>query len=103
MLKVTSIATRTYTPLKDAPACCFMFPSLNSASRSSADSGIDARVAKGTWQRIVDNLTAEIGAGRQVEGFIRAIERIGIYLAEHFPPESINPNELPDHLIILRN
>ena len=68
-----------------------------------ADSGIDARVAKGTWQRIVDNLTAEIGAGRQVEGFIRAIERIGIYLAEHFPPGSINPNELPDHLIILRN
>jgi putative membrane protein len=68
-----------------------------------ADSGIDARVAKGTWQRIVDSLTAEISAGRQVEGFIQAIERIGTHLSEHFPPGSINPNELPDHLIILRN
>ena len=68
-----------------------------------ADSGIDARVAKGTWQRIVDYLTAEISAGRQVEGFIQAIERMGKHLAEHFPPGSINPNELPDHLIFLRN
>jgi putative membrane protein len=67
-----------------------------------ADSGIDDRVAKGTWQKIVNNFTAEIGAGRQVEGFIRAIDRIGAHLAEHFPPGSINPNELPDHLIVLR-
>ena len=68
-----------------------------------ADSGIDARVAKGTWQKIVDDFTAEIGAGRQVEGFVQAIERIGTHLAEHFPPGSINPNELPDHLIVLRD
>ena len=68
-----------------------------------ADSGIDARVAKGTWQKIVDDFTAEIGAGRQVEGFVQAIERIGTPLAEHFPPGSINPNELPDHLIVLRD
>ena len=50
-----------------------------------ADSGIDARVAKGTWQKIVDDFTAEIGAGRQVEGFIRAIERIGTPLRRAFP------------------
>ena len=48
-----------------------------------ADSGIDARVAKGTWQKIVDDFTAEIGAGRQVEGFVQAIDRIGAHLAEH--------------------
>jgi putative membrane protein len=68
-----------------------------------ADSGIDARVAKGTWQRIVDNFTAEIGAGRQVEGFVQAIDRIGAHLAEHFPRGLLNPNELPDHLIVLRD
>ena len=68
-----------------------------------ADSGIDARVAKGTWQKIVDDFTAEIGAGRQVEGFVQAIDRIGAHLAEHFPPGLLNPNELPDHLIVLRD
>ena len=68
-----------------------------------ADSGIDARVAKGTWQSIVDEFTTEIGAGRPVEGFEQAIKRIGQHLAEHFPPGAVDPNELPDHLIVLRN
>jgi putative membrane protein len=68
-----------------------------------ADSGIDARVEKGTWQKIVDEMTRDIGAGRTTEGFVHAIERIGAHLSEHFPPGSIDPNELPDHLIVLRN
>ena len=68
-----------------------------------ADSGIDARVEKGTWQKIVDDLTRDIGAGRTTDGFVHAIQRIGAHLSEHFPPGSIDPNELPDHLIVLRN
>ena len=68
-----------------------------------ADSGIDAQVAKGTWQTIVDDFTKDIGAGRAVEGFERAIARIGELLSQHFPPGTIDPNELPDHLIVLRN
>ena len=38
-----------------------------------ADTGIDAQVPKGTWQEIVDKLTAEIGAGRPADGFVHAI------------------------------
>ncbi|MBY0560245.1 TPM domain-containing protein [Hyphomicrobium sp.] len=68
-----------------------------------ADSGIDALVPKGTWQKIVDQLTAEIGAGRAVDGFERAIKQIGDQLAAHFPPGNADPNELPDHLIVLRS
>jgi putative membrane protein len=67
-----------------------------------ADSGIDARVEKGTWQRLVDDFTKEIGEGRAVEGFERAIARIGDLLSQHFPPGASDPNELPDHLIVLR-
>lgn len=66
-----------------------------------ADSGIDARVPKGTWQGIVDDFTRQIGEGRAADGFIVAIERLGALLSEHFPPGSIDPNELPDHLIVL--
>jgi putative membrane protein len=68
-----------------------------------ADSGIDTRVDKGVWQSIVDDFTTEISAGRPVEGFEHAIARIGELLAQHFPPGDRDPNELPDHLIVLRN
>lgn len=66
-----------------------------------ADHGIHARVEDGTWQTIVDTLTGEIGAGRPADGFVQAIERVGHHLATHFPPGSRDPNELPNHLIVL--
>ena len=66
-----------------------------------ADSGIHGKVAEGTWQRIVDTLTAHIGDGRTTDGFVAAIEAVGRHLAEHFPPGSAPANALPNHLIVL--
>jgi putative membrane protein len=68
-----------------------------------ADTGIDTRVPAGTWQKIVDALTREIGAGRAAQGFVAAIAEIGAHLARHFPPGAADSNELPDHLIVLQN
>lgn len=68
-----------------------------------ADKGIDERVPAGTWQEIIDRLTKEISEGRAAGGFIHAIETTGKHLAKHFPPGTVDPNELPDHLIILDN
>lgn len=67
-----------------------------------ADRAIDAKVPEGTWKSIVDELTTAIGAGHPADGFVAAIGAIGTALAAHFPPGSGNPNELPDHLIILQ-
>lgn len=66
-----------------------------------ADTGIEERVPKGTWQGLVDDLTAHIGRGAATEGFLRTIAGCGEHLARHFPPGSSDPNELPDHLIVL--
>jgi putative membrane protein len=66
-----------------------------------ADSGIEARVPKGTWQEIVGRLTAAFSAKRHTDGFIAAIEDVGGHLAKHFPPGSCEANVLPDHLIVL--
>ena len=66
-----------------------------------ADSGIEQRVPKETWQSIVDGLTHEIAAGRAIEGFIAAVVSVGTHLATHFPPGSADRNELPDHLIVI--
>jgi putative membrane protein len=66
-----------------------------------ADSGIEARVPKGTWQDIITRLTAAFSAKRHTDGFISAIEDVGGHLATHFPPGSCEANVLPDHLIVL--
>jgi putative membrane protein len=66
-----------------------------------ADKAIDTLVTQGTWKAIIDGLTAAIGQGKATEGFVVAIGAIGTALAQHFPPGPHDPNELPDHLIIL--
>ena len=66
-----------------------------------ADVGIDAKVPAGTWQAIVDDLTRKIGEGRAADGFVAAITAAGAHLERHFPPGMADPNELPNHLIVL--
>lgn len=66
-----------------------------------ADKEIYQHVPKDRWQAIVDELTRHIGGGRAADGFISAIEACGRILAQHFPPGSSNPDELPNHLIVL--
>ncbi len=66
-----------------------------------ADDRIYELVPKSTWQNIVDSLIGQISAGKPVEGFVSAIEASGQLLAQHFPPGSEDPDELPNHLIVL--
>ena len=66
-----------------------------------ADAGIHQKVPEGTWQGIVDEMTAHIGAGRTTDGFVHAIEQIGTHLAAHFPPGSAPAHALSNHLIVL--
>lgn len=66
-----------------------------------ADEGIDARVAANTWQTIVDQLTTEIAGGKPADGFVHAIENVGKHLAANFPPGHNDPDDLPNHLIVL--
>jgi putative membrane protein len=44
-------------------------------------------------------MLAEIRQGRLADGLIAAIERVGAVLAEHFPHQENDVNELPDRLI----
>jgi len=66
-----------------------------------ADAAIHKLVPESEWQAIVDRLTAAIAQGRAADGFIAAITDVGVRLARHFPPGSANPQELPNHLIVL--
>ncbi len=66
-----------------------------------ADQGINAKVQPGVWQQIVDEMTDKIGQGRTADGFVGAITSAGKLLAAHFPPGSADPDELPNHLIVI--
>lgn len=66
-----------------------------------ADESIHARVDEAVWADAVAALTRGLKTGRPVAGFEAAIGKCGQVLAANFPPRSDNPNELPDHLILL--
>lgn len=66
-----------------------------------ADTGIYAKVSPDHWATTVTALVDGIKAGAPGRGFVAAIALAGAVLAEHFPPESDNPNELPNRLIEL--
>lgn len=68
-----------------------------------ADSGIRAKVGDGTWKTIVDRLTGQIGNGKADDGFVEAVTAMGQLLAEHFPPGTNDPDQMPNHLIVLES
>jgi putative membrane protein len=66
-----------------------------------ADEGIYRKVSPEIWRELIEELTAHIGAGQRSKGLVKAVERCGKILAEHFPPGACDANELPNHLIVL--
>ncbi|MGC4034138.1 MAG: hypothetical protein QM754_20855 [Tepidisphaeraceae bacterium] len=44
-------------------------------------------------------LTAHAGDDRLADGFVKAIESVGVVLTEHFPVSPGDINELDDHLV----
>lgn len=66
-----------------------------------ADEAITAQVAPERWGDAMAGLIRHLRAGEPATGICSAVEAIGAILAEHLPPGTDNPNELPDALIEL--
>ena len=64
-----------------------------------ADSGINAKVEPGVWQKQVNEIVAGIKVRNSGPIVAKAIEEIGDLLAHHFPSRGENPNELPNRPI----
>jgi putative membrane protein len=77
-----------------------IFASLNDRQAEViADEGIYAKVRPEVWHEALERLTDGLRRGAPADGFVAAIETCGAVLAEHFPPGSQNPNEIPDGLV----
>ena len=64
-----------------------------------ADSGINAKVTPEIWQDAINATIEGIKHGRPADGLIAAVERCGTVLAEHFPPGTINRDELSNKVV----
>lgn len=65
-----------------------------------ADATISAKLPPATWQELCKNLTAKIKQKESAQGIVEAVKNCGSILAEHFPINAGDRNELPNHLII---
>lgn len=65
-----------------------------------ADRGISQHVSDSEWQTIVNAFTANVRAGRTLEGFLECVAAAGALLKQ-YAPATHDRNELPNRLIIL--
>jgi putative membrane protein len=70
-------------------------------ARIVADDGIAAKVDQTVWQDAIDALLECAGEGEIAEGFIIAVDKCGRVLAEHFPPEPGDEDQLPDRIYLI--
>jgi uncharacterized membrane protein len=66
------------------------------------DAGIHDRVSDTFWRQISELLQTDLRAGDLTAAIVHAIGDIGDKLAEHFPPDPIGQNELPDRVDVER-
>lgn len=64
-----------------------------------ADEPIAAIVSAEVWGEAMADMLVEIRQGRIADGLVAGIRDVGKVLAEHFPRDENDTNELPDRLI----
>lgn len=69
-------------------------------ARIIADEGVSSKVGGSEWQAAIDALAAHMRDGHIAAGFAAAIERCGVVLASHAPPDG-SANDLPDRLYVM--
>jgi putative membrane protein len=66
-----------------------------------ADKAIHSKVSGDVWGAAMAALVDAVKDGRPGDGMAEAVRQIGLVLAEHFPRDARDTNELPDRLIEL--
>jgi len=64
-----------------------------------ADQGIHEKLGEAHWQGIVGTFVEHVRNGRVVEGFVAAIGACGAAMAQHYPPDPENSDQLSDGLV----
>ncbi len=63
-----------------------------------ADVGIHAKIPDGFWDKQLETIVEGIRRRKAADGICKALEAMAAELAERFPPDPNNPNELSNHV-----
>ena len=62
------------------------------------DKGVHTKCGEAFWSEVAKVMTEEFGKGDFTAGIILGVQKAGNLLAEHFPRQSQDRNELPDRV-----
>ncbi len=97
---VQAFFSRDLHATKDRTGILVMASLLEHRVEILADTGINAKVSKDTWQVILTDMIGAIKSGDLTEGFCTAVRECGEVLAKDFPGTHHNPNEISNKVII---
>src|SRR5437667_8832883 len=63
------------------------------------DAGVHEKCGDAFWQRVSAQMAGLLKEGRFTEAILEAIQMIGDILAQHFPRDPDDRNELPDRIV----
>lgn len=66
-----------------------------------ADRGVHRRAGDAAWEALCRNMEAAFRAGRFEEGAVAGVRAVSALLAQHYPAQAMNVNELSDRPVIL--
>ena len=66
-----------------------------------ADRGINAKVSRAEWISICQNMENSFRIGAFESGALLGVAAITRLLLQHFPAQTHNPNDLPNHPVVL--
>lgn len=66
-----------------------------------ADRGIAARVSQPEWEQVCREIEAHYRDGRFAQGSVAGVRAVGRLLAQHFPGQGADADELPNRPVLL--
>ena len=66
-----------------------------------ADHAISKQHEQATWDKVRNHITSGLADGDGAKGFSNAVEECGTILAQHFPIQPDDTNELPNHVRLM--
>jgi uncharacterized membrane protein len=62
------------------------------------DTGVHEKCGEDFWKETAGEMEADFRRGAFTDGILRGVQKVGRVLAEHFPREAADTNELPDEV-----
>ncbi len=86
---------------RDRTGILIFVSSLEHRVELLADSGIDEKIPQEKWDSIVGHIIAGVKSNQAVKHLCESIRECGTLLAEHFPIQADDVNELKDDIAVL--